>query len=73
MIPTNDRDLKLAAMAIILYTAISENGEAPEVDDEGFIEAGAYLDDEALELTLQQLSEMSIDDCEMYEEPEDDS
>lgn len=68
----SDRELKIAAMAIITYVSIVQTGEPPEIGDDDIIEAAAFLDDEAFEQTLEICSMSDIDALEMYEELEDD-
>lgn len=65
--PINDRDLRLAAMAIITYVGITQTGSPPKIGDDGIIEAGAYLDNEVFEQTLEIISMGDIDQIEMYE------
>lgn len=65
--PISDRDLRLAAMAIITYVGITQTGSPPQIGDDGIIEAGAYLDNEVFEQTLEIISMGDIDQIEMYE------
>lgn len=69
----NDHDLKVAAMAIITYFSIQQTGAPPEIDEDGVIEASAFLDNAILEQTLSLIANSDIDGTEMYEvEDEDD-
>lgn len=72
MIPNNDHDLKVAAMAIITYMSIAQTGAAPEIGEDGVIEAAAFLEDEILEQTLEIISQSDIDKTEMFEAEDDE-
>ena len=69
-----DHELKLATMAIITYVGIIEKDSPPEVGEDGEVVSHAFLDNEALELTLELLDDADIDEARIYaiEEDEDD-
>ena len=69
-----ERELKIAAMAIMTYCYIAQTDSLPEFDPEhGEIEVGVVLDSEAFEKALALLSDMSVDDADLWaEEIEDD-
>ena len=67
-----ERELRIAAMAIITFANVMETGALPEVDDEGFIEAGAFIDGDVFEAVLQFISDCDIDALDLFEEDTDD-
>lgn len=68
----SDRDLKLAAIAVITYAYIVQTGHPPELDDDGIImEAAALLDDNAFEKTLELCSYADPDSVEVFWEDEE--
>lgn len=68
-----ERELKAAAVGIITYACLLQTGSPPPIDEEGMLEATAFLVDELLEQTLQICAEASLDDMELFEVEEDDS
>ena len=69
-----DHELKLVTMAIITYVGIIERDGPPEINEDGEVVSHAFLDNEALELTLELLDDADIDETRIYaiEEDEDD-
>lgn len=69
-----DRELKLATMAIITYVGIIERGSSLEIGEDGEVVSNAFLDNEALEMTLALLDDADIDEARIYavDEDEDD-
>lgn len=68
----SDRDLKLAAVAVITYAYIVQTGELPELDEDGnFIEVAAFLDENALEKTLELCSYANLDSLEVLWEADE--
>lgn len=68
----NDRDLKLAAIAVITYAYIVQTGQPPELDEDGIImEAAAFLDDNAFEKTLEICSYADPNSVEVFWEDDE--
>lgn len=61
-----DRELQAVSIGIITYIYIIENGHLPEWGDNGGIEVGAELIDEAFEATLEMCSMMDMDQLELF-------
>lgn len=67
-----DRELKVAAMAVITYNHIVQTGRPPIIGDDDVIEAEAFLDNEIFEQTLQICAAGDIDALELYEVEDDE-
>ena len=68
-----DREMRVAVMAIMTYCYIAQTDTAPDPTEDGHIEIGVVLDSECFEKALALLSEMSVDDADLWaEEIEDD-
>ena len=68
----DERELRAAVLGIITYAYIAETGKAPEFDENGVLEAFAYLDDEILEMALEVCSQADLDMLELWEEEDDE-
>ena len=64
----SDHELKLAAMAIITYVGITitEREGGVDIGEDGEVESHAFLDNEALEMTLALLNDADIDNANIY-------
>lgn len=65
--PITDRELRVAAMAVITYNHIMQTGSPPIIGEDDVIEATAFLDNEVFEKTLEIVAYGDIDAMEMYE------
>ena len=67
-----ERDLRVAAMAIMTYCYIAQTDTTPDLTEDGRIEIGVVLDSDCFEKALALLSEMSIEDADLWAEEIDD-
>lgn len=68
-----ETELRAAAMGIITYVSIVQTGHPPdEVDEDGFIEVAACLNDIAFERALEICADADMSAAELFTESEDD-
>jgi len=67
-----EREMRVAAMAIMTYCYISQTDTTPDLSEDGHIEIGVVLDSECFEKALALLSEMSVEDADLWAEEVDD-
>lgn len=68
----NDRELKAAAVGIITYCYIMQNGEPPTLDVENqIVEAAAILDNSVFDKALEICSMADMDSIELTQEDDE--
>lgn len=67
-----DNELKAAAVGIITYVSLIQNGEIPSITPGEVLDNGAYLDNALFDKALELCSLANIDDVELYEAGDDD-
>lgn len=67
-----DREMRIAAMAVITFASILETGHPPEADENGVVMAAAYISNEVFEQVFELLDSCDLDALELFEEEKED-